>query len=326
MITQGIVYAQKDSIVFKNGKHLIGEIGGMNKGILKIDVEYGDSDFAIEWGAINGIYTESEFLISLNDRSRYNGILNGELDSVRIITPEADTVVVKLNEVVYLEDYDTKFKDRFNASIDLGLSLTKANNLKQFNSRSSLGYAAQNWNLRGTVNSVISEQDDQAERTRRTDASITFRYILQKGWFLFPEVLILSSTELNLDLRTITKAGIGNYIFRTNKAFWNLTAGVSRTVEDFSNDQEDRNSWEAVFGTDLDLFDIGNLNLSLGIDAYPSLTESGRFRSDITFDLKYDLPLDFYIRLGTTFNYDNRPAEGGSDSDYVVQSGLGWEF
>ena len=322
----GSLYAQRDSLVFDNNKHLIGEIGGMKKGILMIDVEFGDDDFPIEWNAVNEIYTDSEFLISMRDRTRYNGVLSGQSDSVQIITSEADTVLAKLDDIVYLEDYDTSFKDRFSASIDAGLSLTKANNLKQFNSRSSLGYSAQNWNLRGSINSVISEQDDQEERTRRTDASIAFRYILQRGWFLFPELLFLSSTELNLKLRTIAKAGIGNYIFRTNRAYWALTAGFSRTVEDFTDNQTDRNSWELVFGTDVDLFDIGDLNVSLDIDAYPSLTESGRFRSDITFDIKYDLPLDFYIRLGTTYNYDNRPAEGASESDYVVQSGLGWEF
>ena len=317
---------QIDSLVFDNEKHLVGEITGMKKGILMIDVEFGDDDFPIEWDEVKGIYSESKFLISTKDRTRYNGILYGPSDSLQIITAEADTVLVSLNEIVFLEGYDASFKDRFSASIDAGLSLTKANNLKQFNSRSSLGYSAANWNLRGSINSVFSEQDDQEERTKRTDASVTFRYILQKGWFLFPEVLFLSSTELNLDIRTIAKAGIGNYLFRTNKAFWSLTAGISRTAENFSSDAEDRDSWEAVFGTDLELFDIGDLNLSLIIDAYPSLTESGRFRSDITFDVKYDLPLDFYIRLGTTFNYDNRPAEGSSDSDYVVQSGLGWEF
>ena len=318
--------AQRDSLLFDNEKHLIGEIGSMKKGILTIDVEFGDADFKIEWGKVRGIYSETEFLISMKNGSRYNGTLQGAVDSVQIIDQEYGSVWVQLNDIVYLDHYDTKFKDRFSASIDIGLSLTKANNLKQFNSRSSLGYDAANWNLGGSINSVLSEQDDQEERTSRTDASLTFRYIFNKGWFLFPEVLFLASNELNLDLRTIAKVGAGNYIFRTNKAYWSVSGGISRTFENFSNDQENRDSWEAVIGTDLDLFNLGDLDFFLSADAYPSLTESGRFRSDIKFDIKYDLPLDFYISLGTTYNYDNQPAEGGSTSDYVVQTGIGWEF
>ena len=46
----------------------------------------------------------------------------------------------------------------------------------------------------------------------------------------------------------------------------------------------------------------------------------------IPFDLKYDLPLDFYIRLGYTLNYDNKPVEGATESDYVLQTSFGWEL
>ena len=298
----------------------------MDKGVLTIDVDFGESDFEIEWDQVEEIYTSSEFLISMRDRDRYNGNLEGKADSVVINTYNYGKVVVPLDDIVYLEGFDTSFTDRFSASIDVGFSLTKANNLRTLNSRSRIGYDAINWNTGASINTVISEQDDQQERTRRTDASLIFRYIFQGGWFLFPEVNLLSSTEQNLDLRTIAKLGIGNYLLRTNRAFWNLTGGFSNTSENFSSDQPDRNSWEAFVGTDVNLFNVGDLDFALSADAYPSLTESGRFRADIKFDIKYDLPLDFYISLGTTYNYDNQPAIGGSESDYVIQSGLGWEF
>ena len=43
-------------------------------------------------------------------------------------------------------------------------------------------------------------------------------------------------------------------------------------------------------------------------------------------DLKYDLPLDFYVKGGLTVNYDNQPAAGATELDYVFNSGLGWEW
>ena len=77
---------------------------------------------------------------------------------------------------------------------------------------------------------------------------------------------------------------------------------------------------------ELNLFDIGDLSLLTHATGYPSLTEAGRFRLDFKFDLKYDLPLDFYIKTGTTVNYDSQPVAGGSDLDYVIQTGIGWEW
>ena len=48
--------------------------------------------------------------------------------------------------------------------------------------------------------------------------------------------------------------------------------------------------------------------------------------SDFTLDTKYDLPYDFYIKIGFTINYDNKPAQGASETYYVFQTGFGWEW
>jgi hypothetical protein len=59
---------------------------------------------------------------------------------------------------------------------------------------------------------------------------------------------------------------------------------------------------------------------------YPGFTEKGRLRADFKTDLKYDLPLDFYIKVGFTWNFDNQPATGSSEYDYVMQTGIGWSL
>jgi hypothetical protein len=83
---------------------------------------------------------------------------------------------------------------------------------------------------------------------------------------------------------------------------------------------------KAYFGSELNLFDIGDLSLLSNIWAYPSFTENGRWRTDFIFDAKYDLPLDFYIKVGFTLNYDNRPAVKGKETDYVLAFSVGWEL
>jgi hypothetical protein len=55
----------------------------------------------------------------------------------------------------------------------------------------------------------------------------------------------------------------------------------------------------------LNIYDIGDLNMLTTLLAYPSLTEENRFRSDFTFDVKYDFLSDFYMKIGTILNYDN---------------------
>ena len=85
---------------------------------------------------------------------------------------------------------------------------------------------------------------------------------------------------------------------------------------------------EGFIGSELSLFDIGDLNLKNSVIAYPSFTEPGRWRVDFDFDAKYEMPFDddFYIKAGFTINYDNQPVEGSSDMDYVIHTGFGWEL
>ena len=59
---------------------------------------------------------------------------------------------------------------------------------------------------------------------------------------------------------------------------------------------------------------------------YPSFSQGGRYRLDLNGNLKYDLPLDFYIKMSITYNYDSKPTEGATDSDYVFTTSFGWEF
>ena len=68
------------------------------------------------------------------------------------------------------------------------------------------------------------------------------------------------------------------------------------------------------------------MSLLTKIVVYPSITEKGRVRLDFNFDMKYDLPLDFYLQIGTTLNFDNQAVEGAPELDYVVQSTFGWKW
>lgn len=83
---------------------------------------------------------------------------------------------------------------------------------------------------------------------------------------------------------------------------------------------------EGYLGTELNLFDIGDLSLITTAKVFPGITEKGRWRADFNFDMKYDLPLDFYIKLGYSLNWDNQPVEGAEAVDYVLHTGFGWEW
>jgi hypothetical protein len=318
-------FSANDSIVFNNGNIIVGEIQGMTRGVLTVETDYSDSDFKIEWDGIAEIYGVNYFLISLSDGTRVTGSFASNPDGKILLKSEITIYEVDLDDIVFIKSVDQDFWSRVYASIDLSLSIAKANNLNQLNTRSNLGYIADLWSVSGSFSQLFSERDD-VETTRRTDASASFNYFLPKDWYIPVNISFLSNTEQKLDLRINARLGFGKYVIHTNQSYWGFSLGASYNDEKYSTEAEQRKSWEGFVSTELNLYDVGDIDLLVSATVYQGLTETDRFRSDIKFDAKYDLPLDFYIRAGFTVNYDNIPAEGASKTDYIIDSGFGWEL
>ena len=321
-----VLHAQTDSLILKNNDLIMGEIKYMDRGVLTIETDYSDKDFKIEWNGIIEIHTESFFLITLSDGRRYNGTLKSpSAGSAIIYIDEGGTTEVDLKDVVYLKSIDAGFWSRLYAAIDFGFELKKANNQRNLSINGKIGYLAERWSLDASYSTVFTKQDSIAD-TRRTDGNITYRYFLPNDWFMVVDLAFFSSSEQKIDLRSNGKVGSGNFIIHTNTTYWAFQAGASFMNETFSDETTDRKSIEGFLGTELNMFDVGDLGLLTNATVFPGITESGRWRVDFKFDLKYDLPLDFYVKLGFTVNYDNQAVEGASDTDYVFQTGLGWEW
>lgn len=104
------------------------------------------------------------------------------------------------------------------------------------------------------------------------------------------------------------------------------TAGLSNNNETFQDETEDVNSFEGFLGTEFKIFDLGDLDLTTQVVAYPSFSIKNRIRTLFSFDFKMDLPLNFDFVIGFTHNYDSKPPNEGSKSDYMLQTTIGWDF
>ena len=322
------IYAQTDTLIFKNGNIVIGEIKSMNRGVITIETDYSDSDFKIEWDKVAEIYSEQEYIISLDNGERKKSKISTDLSdkSKYYLDWSGAGLQVSNDNVVYIKPVEDTFIERLSASVEAGFTLTKANNLRQFTLRSYLGYLTDNWSADGSLDAVRSAQDSIAS-TKRTDASVGFNYFLGKNWFALLSANFLQSDEQKLKLRATPKTGIGNYVIQTNYLYLGLYGGVAWNSETYTDPTiPSRSDAEANIGAEFNMFDMGDLGLLTTISAYKSIKEGSRTRADFKFDIKYDLPLDFYIKLGYTLNYDSQPVEGASNNDYVFQTTFGWEL
>lgn len=321
-------YTQKDTLQLKTGEVIAGELKDMKQNVATFDTDYSDGDFKIKWSQVRRLKTTTQYLISLSSGERYNGYLESLSDDRVHVMYENDTLAQSLiSAIVSLRKIEHDFWGNVNASLSVGYNFTKANDLSQLSIRSNLGYRDKRWSASTGYNQIISSQSD-ASRTQRLDANLVYNYYFNRNWFALAEVNWLSNTAQNINLRTLSKLGIGNYIIRTNSLYWGVQTGFSFNNESFDveNVNTSNNSAEAFLGTEANLYDIGDLSLLSRIVVYPSFTQSGRWRSDFNLDIKYDLPFDFFINLGVSLNYDNQPVQSGVETDYVFQTTIGWSL
>jgi small nuclear ribonucleoprotein (snRNP)-like protein len=321
------VLAQEDSLTLSNGDVIVGELKEMRQNIATVKTSYSEGDFKISWDKINKLNTSTSFIVTLKSGKRVYGLLKSHDDGLEVVTEDNIKTQIKTSDIVFLKQIKTEFWRNLNASLSVGFNFTKANNLSQYSVRSNVDYRARRWSGFARYNHIVSSQDN-TPTTERLDANLVYNYFLERNWFLVGEVNWLSNTIQNVNLRTVTKAGLGRYLVQNNSLYWGLQTGLTFNNESFSNLGESitNNSSEAFLGTEAKFYNIGDLNLSTRIVVYPSLTESGRWRSDFNFDVRYDLPLDFFINFGVSLNYDNQPVLGGDATDYVFQTTVGWSF
>lgn len=316
-----------DTLYLKNGDRLIGEIKEMNKGVLTIETDYSDSDFKVEYKEIDHLECGQAFLISLSDGRTLKATklyTDPEKESLHIVT-ETQKLLVNVNDIVYIRPVKKGFMSRLDASISVGFNYTKASELKQLTVRSTLGYTADYWSLSGAYNSVRSNQSNTDE-IHRTDANVVFKYFFKKNKYLLYSAEYLANSEQEIDIRLTNKLGVGNYFVHNNRMYFALGAGAAWNKEDYFNNENNRNSAELFGAAELNIFDFEDFSLLSSLYVYPSLSESKRIRTDFKIDLKYDLPLDIFIKLGLTYNYDSKPVENTSKDDYVLQTTLGWDL
>lgn len=326
IIISSSAVAQNDTLIFQNNDIMVGEVKELLRGVIQIETPYSDADFTIDFDEIREIKIQRKCVVVLtNGEHRYAKIATDSSGKLKFILEDGSIEYHGLHEIVALQTVKNTFWKRLEADVDLGYNLTKSNSNSRFTISSLLTYKSEKIISKFSINLLRSAQKN-AQNVDRADAKLEFIRILAREWYLLGDVSFLSNTEQELDSRISPSLGAGNLLIATDKLYLAVSAGFTFNAENYFNSTLDKNSAEVFLGLAFNMFDFSDVDLDTGLKMYPSLTESGRFRADFNIVTKFDLPLDFYFKLGYTFNYDNQPAVVGNDFDYILTTGFGWSF
>jgi len=328
VITPFSIIKAQEKIITKSNDEINGEVKVLGQNVLKIDPDYGENVFEIDWDEIQNFESERTFIIILSSNERLTGVITTrgmEVGKIQVTTEE-EVRVLNIIDIVELNSVNKTFWERIGISIDGGYSLTKANNNSQLSLGGNVNYLTEK-TLTDLNFSIVNSTVQDSIKTKRTNANIAFRWFFKGATFAIFKVDILQSDEQSLDLRTTTQIGIGYSIINNNKMLFAAAGGAALNNENFQDETIENNDSGELFATlDFRAFDLGDLSINASSTAYPSMTEKDRIRVNFNVDFKWDLPLEFYFKVGYNHSFDSKPIAGAPKNDYVFQASVGWEL
>ena len=68
------------------------------------------------------------------------------------------------------------------------------------------------------------------------------------------------------------------------------------------------------------------LDIDFSFTLYPSLTDSGRVRSDSNLRIRWEMIEDLYWDITAWASTDNKSENDDGNVDYSITTGIGWEY
>lgn len=313
-----------DIIVLSNGDQLKGEIKKLEKEVITFSTDYSDEDFKIKWEKVARIDSDRKFLVETFAGARVAGPIKPDPADTKAANVGTDKV--PLQDLAYVRPFERDFWSRLDTGFDLGYSMTKANNVKQFSGAINVVYTAEKSIASLAANAFFNTQSN-APRTRRWEAIPEYRYLFGRAWYVNGSANLFSSEEQQLALRTTLAGGFGRYFLRSPNQHLAVGAGLAWTKERYRDPSiPNRSSAEAYTGAEYLSERLKFADLITRFTIYPSLTISGRYRMNFQFDLDFNLPGDWYMKVGYYSNFDSKPPGSLQKSDYGWRNSFGYEF
>ena len=321
--------AKTDVVELLNGDHITGEVSSLDRGLLKFSTD-NMGTLSIEWESVASVQSKQVLEVELKSGERWYGQFADDAapGTLRVAGDNHAVKEVFIADTVRITalEESSSLRDRIDSSVDFGFTDTKANDVTQYSFDAEFSYRdrLRLWDI--TLNTIQSKTGG----TQAGSATLKGeqRRFFGNRWFWSGLLQFEQNDEQDLDLRTSLGGGLGRNITQSNHQTFAMGMGLVLAREDLADGQQ-TDSIEVMIGFDYDAFrfDDPELDLTANLVVLPSLTVSGRVRSQASISLRYEIIDDFFAELTLSDTYDSKPQSvGAQKNDYSVTTSLGYSF
>jgi hypothetical protein len=213
-------------------------------------------------------------------------------------------------------------------SFSLGFDYTKASDITVLSGSFNTNYRGpkSSWSLGVDLNST---RDPTQGTLDRDSVKYSYRWLQPGARFWAGLSSIERNEETGVEARILVGGGYGSYFLQSSSNEVAALVGIAATQEWATGATGDQASLEGILGAEWRVFDFATpkTNLTAKAVLYPSLTESGRYRTDASISLRREIISDFYLDLSLYQSYDSDPPDLEAEkSDYGFITSLGYSF
>lgn len=327
MASQAIRAEKTDVVFLQNGDRITGEVKSLFRGKLEFSTDHMGTIF-IEWEDIREIVSTTGQAIELTNGQRFYGPLTktDNSDMVMIETSQGD-VGLNTQDVISMYPVEAGFWDRLDLSASFGFSWDKGSGVGKFSLGIDADYRKQESLTRAGFSTEITTQNI-ADDTKRSVLDTSHIIFKKNKKFRIYFSNLEHNDQLGIDLRALAGTGYGWVPIRNQRNWFGLSAGLDVNHE-IPSEGDSETNLEAAGSLSYEYFKFSDPERSFRVDLtiFPSLTDLGRWRANLTNEFKLEFIDDLFWKMDLYANYDSDPiSTEGASSDYGITSSFGYKF
>ncbi len=319
----------KDTIFFRNGSIIIGEIKMIRLGVVTFDPDDAN-DITVQLIKLKTISASGVIfrVETTADHVYYGRLITSLKPGFVTIVQARDTLQQEIEKISVLYPFKDAFLERFSGNVGLGYTYTRSSNFGRINFDLSAKYVTRKDEISFGATGIYSMSDTTFTRDQE-DVNFKYNYYLGPTWFLTAFISYQRNLELGISRRYQQGAGVGNKFITTQHIYGWLRTGVAINQQQ-STDGVKSGTLTELFGQvqfNFFRFTIPKISFDFSQSFFYSLSQKDRIRNSGQTNLSWEVISDFDLNLGFYNNYDSKPpASAASTFDFGIIFGLSYKF
>ena len=324
-------HPKTDVVTLDSGDTFHGEIKKVTTGTLTLKTA-SVGTLSVKWSHVARLVSTFQYQVQVTSGERYFGSLaEPDKEGHLKVVGSGGTHSLPLAEVFWLGPIERGFWRKLTGSVNFGFSYTQSNQAVQYSLSADSQYLGRKLGGDVQLSSIFNTQENADSASNQSLTLTVWRPLNADDGRanLFGVGQVQSNPNQGFDLRSLAGGGAGLFLRQMSGGFTLLSAGVTVDREQVTESTDVNTDAQLLLGLRYSRYrtDFPKHSVNLIANTFTYLTQSSRFRAQISFKVSFEIIHNLNVSLNILDSYDSRPStDEAAKNDLTITSSLGYTF